>query len=136
MNYDKLKELLERHEGKRKRPYPCSAGKITIGIGHNLDAHDLPEDIIQRFFHTDINESINTCTVLFKAWQWIPDMKQVVLANMAFQLGHNKLSGFKKLIAAVNTKDWQEAAKEMKDSKWYVQSGNRSIELVAIMRNS
>lgn len=135
MNYDKLKELLERHEGYRKRPYQCSAGKITIGIGHNLDAHDLPKDIIQRFFYTDINESINTCTVLFKAWQWIPDMKQVVLANMAFQLGHNKLSGFIKLIAAVNAKDWQEASRQMLDSKWARQTPERANELAEIMRN-
>lgn len=33
---DRIKEQLVRHEGLRLRPYRCTAGKLTIGIGRNL----------------------------------------------------------------------------------------------------
>lgn len=135
MNYNKLRSLLEIHEGKRSRPYQCSAGKTTIGIGHNLDDSDLPEEVIQHIFTLDIKGCLVTCDKLFKTWHMLPDMKQVVLANMAFQLGYNRLKGFKKLIAAANAKDWQEASRQMLDSKWARQVPNRANELAEIMRN-
>ncbi len=34
---DRIKEQLVRHEGLRLKPYRCTAGKLTIGIGRNLD---------------------------------------------------------------------------------------------------
>ena len=33
----KVKEQLLRHEGLRFKPYRCPAGKLTIGIGRNLN---------------------------------------------------------------------------------------------------
>ena len=38
-----LIEHLKDCEGYRKQPYTCPAGKVTIGYGHNLEAH--PEAI-------------------------------------------------------------------------------------------
>ncbi len=34
---DRIKEQLIRHEGLRLKPYRCTAGKLTISIGDNLD---------------------------------------------------------------------------------------------------
>jgi len=34
---ERIKEQLVRHEGLRLKPYRCTAGKLTIGIGRNLD---------------------------------------------------------------------------------------------------
>ncbi|MFA6660842.1 MAG: lysozyme, partial [Bacilli bacterium] len=34
---DRIKEQLVRHEGLRLKPYRCTADKLTIGIGRNLD---------------------------------------------------------------------------------------------------
>jgi len=43
INYnDILYEQLKRDEGSRLQCYQCSAGKPTIGIGHNLQANYLP----------------------------------------------------------------------------------------------
>ncbi len=33
----RIKEQLVRHEGLRLKPYRCTAGKLTIGTGRNLD---------------------------------------------------------------------------------------------------
>lgn len=34
---ERIKEQLVRHEGVRLKPYRCTVGKLTIGIGRNLD---------------------------------------------------------------------------------------------------
>ena len=34
---NRIKAQLVRHEGLRLKPYRCTAGKLTIGIGRNLD---------------------------------------------------------------------------------------------------
>jgi lysozyme len=63
-----------------------------------------------------------------------PTNVQRVCVNMAFNLGRTRLSRFKKMITAVNEGKYAKAADEMIDSKWYGQVGNRSRELVELMR--
>ena len=65
-----------------------------------------------------------------------PAQVQSVLVNMAFNLGPNKLAGFKDFKEALLRKDYQSAANEMINSKWYNQVGLRSEELVDIMRDN
>jgi GH24 family phage-related lysozyme (muramidase) len=38
---------LTRHEGLRLKPYLCPAGKLTIGIGRNLEARNFPQAAAQ-----------------------------------------------------------------------------------------
>jgi lysozyme len=56
----------------------------------------------------------------------MPDEMRLILVDMAFQLGETGLSRFVKFRAAVESKDWQRAADELVNSKWYLQSGRRS----------
>jgi lysozyme len=58
---------------------------------------------------------------------------QRVIVNMAFNLGYSRLKGFKRMLAAVSNRDYERAAKEMEDSKWYGQVGRRSKELCRLM---
>ena len=50
---------------------------------------------------------------------------------MCFQLGRPRLSKFKKFIAAVKEQDWELAADEMKDSRWYNQTTARAERLIS-----
>ena len=59
---------------------------------------------------------------------------QHILANMMFNMGRPRLSGFKKFNAAVAAGEWEEAAEEMIDSRWYRQVTNRADRLVTRMR--
>lgn len=137
MNEADLRMHLTRHEGKRYRPYTCSAGKLTIGVGHNLESSDLPEFIVQGLLSHDIEECLRACRVLFPNWKVIPEDKQLVLANMSFQLGATRLGGFRKMVAAVNMGLWDTAANEMSDSKWAkTDTPKRAKELVDIMRKT
>lgn len=56
-----------------------------------------------------------------------------IVYNMMFNLGVPKLLKFKKMWKALENQDYAEAAKEMKDSNWYRQVGNRAKRLVKKM---
>ena len=59
---------------------------------------------------------------------------QLIIANMMFNMGYPRLSKFKGMKAGVDARDWQQAADEMVDSKWYTQVPNRARRLVDRMR--
>ena len=45
---------VEAHEGRRRSPYRCTAGKLTIGVGHNLDDVPLSDEAIDVIFRNDL----------------------------------------------------------------------------------
>ena len=59
----------------------------------------------------------------------LDDNRHRVVANMCFNLGQPRFSGFKKFIHAMQVSDWERAAEEMMDSKWATQVGDRAKRL-------
>jgi lysozyme len=57
-----------------------------------------------------------------------------VLIEMVFNLGMPRLMGFKKMLSALERKDYEQAAKEMLNSRWSVQVGNRATTMAQMMR--
>ena len=54
MNKTLLLSELCRDEGFKDKPYTCSAGKISIGIGRNLEDVGLSRDEILYLYRNDI----------------------------------------------------------------------------------
>lgn len=134
MNYPLLRTLLEQHEGFRDKPYHCSAGRLTIGIGHNLE-NGMDEDVLRQQFEIDINHAIDNCHRLFNNFRDLPDTKQVVLTDMMFNMGYTTLAKFKKLRNAIERRQFDIAAHEMQDSKWCTQVGDRCTTLCNLMKS-
>ncbi len=134
---ERLREMLIRHEGLRLKPYRDSVGKLTIGVGRNLDDIGISEDEAFYLLENDIRRAEETaaeCAALHGVvFESLPEDARLVLTDMAFNLGY-KLSGFKKMFAALRAGDYEEAAREMLDSRWARQVGNRARELSEIMR--
>tara|TARA_R110002020_G_C15775951_1_gene728645 strand:+ start:108 stop:524 length:417 start_codon:yes stop_codon:yes gene_type:complete len=131
----KLIEQLKRHEGLVLQPYRCTEGKLTIGYGRNLDSNGISKLEAEKMLYNDVDETIDNLNNL------IPDImmqlnqaRKGVIINMAFNLGIHGLLKFKKMIAALEVGDYDEAAIQMMDSKWARQVGKRAIELSEQMR--
>ena len=134
MNKQRLMAQLREHEGLRLKPYHCTAGKLTIGIGRNLEAVGLREDEAIYMLNNDINETYDK---LRNAWPKIillDDARQNVMINMAFNIGVAGLMKFSKMLNALALTDYEQAAKEMLDSKWADQVGERAVKLAMQMR--
>ena len=126
-------EDLKRDEGFRPKPYRCTAGKLTIGYGRNIEDVGINEAEAEMLLCNDIEEATADLMDIFPGWFDYMWPKKEALVNMRFNLGPARFRKFKKMISAVKAEDWQEAAKQAKDSKWYNQVGDRAKRIVATL---
>jgi len=124
---------LRDEEGYRKTPYRDSLGKLTIGIGYNLDA-GMPGDealVLARYRCWKLSAA------LAREWPWYAGLnapRQAALIAMAYQMGLDGLRGFKEMLAALATGAHETAAREALDSKWAAQTPARAQRTAEIIR--
>jgi lysozyme len=135
VTYDQktLADELIRDEGLKLTPYRCTAGKLTIGVGRNLDDRGLSRDEVMYLFKNDIAICEKDLDVLFPKWRNLSDARQRVLLNMAFNLGRERFAGFKKFWGNLALGDYKAAAQEMMSSAWSNQVGQRAVRLRDMM---
>lgn len=124
---------IKRHEGLRLKPYRCSAGKLTIGYGRNLDEIGISEDEAEYLLQKDLYRVVSELTRSIPIFNDLGFNRRYVLIDMCFNLGLPKLLGFKKMWKALYVEDYQLAAKEMLDSRWARQVGDRAVRLADAM---
>ena len=133
MNLTALKEELIRDEGLRLKPYRDTVGKLTIGVGRNLDDVGITKDEAMHLLECDIRRVKADLDLALSWWRGLDDVRQRALVNMAFNLGITRLMGFKNTLAAIRAGNYVDAAKGMLDSKWATQVGERATRLAAMM---
>ena len=144
MNIDKLREQLEIDEGVVYEIYLDHLGYPTFGIGHLVKEADpeagwdvgtaVTESRCIKAFESDIESVLSDCYKLYEDFDDLPEEAQQIIANMMFNLGYPRLSKFKGMKRGVDSQDWNQAADEMVDSRWYRQVGARAERLEARMR--
>lgn len=127
---------LERDEGKRNKPYLDTEGHLTIGIGRNLDALGVSDDEIELMLMNDLKWVVHALDSNLPWWRDMPEPHQRALANMCFNLGYPRLSGFKKMLAALQAGNGEDAATEALDSRWANQVGARAERIAALYRSA
>lgn len=125
-----LKELMIKHEGLKLKPYKDTVGKLTIGVGRNLDDNGISEDEAFKMLENDIyGWVIPTLKKLFPEFDKFSINRQNALISMMFNLGEVRFRGFKQMIFAIQTGNWNLASEQAVASKWYSQVKNRGIEI-------
>ena len=145
MNLDKLREEIKYDEGSVNEIYLDHLGLPTFGIGHLVTERDeeygwevgtpVSEDRCNECFDTDIQTVLADCNILYPDFNELPEEAQRIIANMMFNMGRPRLSKFKGMKRGVDARDWNAAADEMVDSRWYRQVTKRADRLVERMRN-
>lgn len=133
MNREQLKTWIKHHEGYDDKPYICTAGKLTIGYGRNLQDNGISQDEAEYMLNNDFKRTekdLLGCTWYINAPPTVKD----ALFNMCFNLGLPRLLGFRRMIAALIEKDYTKAAMEALDSKWAVQVGDRAKDVALMIR--
>ncbi|MGE4118933.1 MAG: lysozyme [Candidatus Nitrosocosmicus sp.] len=129
-----LRDWLIRHEGIKQKPYRCTAGKLTIGVGRNLDDNGISLEECYYLLDNDIKR----CKKDLENYQWYtkqpPGVKDA-LVNMCFNLGINRLLKFKKMILALSASHFHQAANEALDSLWAKQVGQRAKDVANMIRD-
>lgn len=129
---DKLIKQLKKHEGIELKPYKCTSGKLTIGIGRNLEDVGISEHEAEYLLMNDLD----TYMTAAKTYDWyagLNDPRKAVIVSMLFNMGQTNFNKFLKMKQALDAGDYAEAAKQMLDSKWAKQVKGRADELAAQM---
>ena len=145
MNLEKLREEIKYDEGSVNEIYLDHLGLATFGIGHLVTEWDeeygwevgtpVSEDRCNEVFDSDIQIVLSDCQHLYPDFNDLPEEVQIIIANMMFNMGRPRLSKFKGMKRGVDARDWNTAADEMVDSRWYRQVTKRADRLVERMRN-
>lgn len=134
-----LMSMIERHEGRRNKPYRCPAGRLTIGVGHNMEARPLPRDMqafldkhgyitdgmVDQLLITDLGDAMRDAIEVVGAqvWDTLTLARQYAIIDMTFTLGAGGLRKFRRFLAAVRAGEWTRAADEIRASRYYRQLG-------------
>ena len=136
----KLVQMLKVHEGVKSHAYVDTVGKITIGVGRNIDFTDglgLSDREIEFLLVNDIERVEEEIT---SALPWTVDLlvanspRYDALVDLCFNLGLPRFLNFVKALDACSEGDWDKAADEFLDSRWATQVGNRATEIAAMIR--
>jgi lysozyme len=139
MNREKLVDELLADECVGGKPalklYLDSKGIPTIGIGHNLK---VPITLGAAYYicNDDIDAVEADLNTALKWWVRLDEVRQRVLFNMCFNMGIARLMGFEKFLGYAFVGKWDDAAREMLDSKWAREDVQpaRSSRLAEMMR--
>ena len=156
MTYDrtKLEAELTRDEDLRLKTYRCTAGKLSIGIGRNLDdvgisaaetqalgitkasciARGITRAQASALFGNDIAGCERALDRCLAWWRTLNPVRQRVLLNMCFNMGIGTLLTFKNTLEFMRTGKFGAAAEGMLASRWRRQVGARALRLAEMMR--
>jgi len=126
-------QLIIKHEGLRLLPYLDSVGKLTIGVGRNIDDNGISQGEAMLLLRNDITR---TKEELLSLGLKLNGARGAALVDMLFNLGLHNFLQFKNMIMALEMKDYIVAAEEMLDSKWASQVGNRANELAEMVKTN
>jgi len=129
-------ELLILHEGLKLKPYRCTAGKLTIGIGRNLDDVGITESEAHYLAENDLWRVRMQLDHFFPWRRTLDPVRQMVLMDMCFNLGIGRFCSFSRTLTHVKAGEYDAASKEMLDSLWASQVGQRAQRLSAMMRTA
>ena len=127
-------QQLRLHEGERLKPYRCTAGKLTIGVGRNLEDRGITAEESAYLLNNDIDREWKNLTAVLPWVTGLNDVRQRVLLDMSFNLGIAGLLKFKNTLATIKAGQYSKAGDMMLDSLWAKQVGGRATRLAQMMR--
>lgn len=142
-----ITSLLQYEEGFREKPYMCSEGYPTVGTGIRIGPKGadlknyeftVPREVDAVWLHSILNSTMKGMLMnerIAKAMNVLDEARTAVLVSMAYQMGVAGLAQFKNALYLVETKQFEEAAKAMLDSKWARQTPNRAKRHAEQMRS-
>lgn len=143
-----LKQLLTKHEGRKNKPYKDTKGIATIGIGHNIDAKGLPDDIrkfldengyitdemIYRLLADDIADASADVERLYPLSYSFSESRRFALVDFLFNVGLRTARTFTNTNKAINEERWDDAADGLLASKYARQVGKRAQTIARMLR--
>ena len=134
MKFTSIEAILLHDEDIKLKPYRDSRGKLTIGVGRNLDDIGITEEEAYHLLDNDIVRVQDEAAQNFSWFQGLSSSRKIVILSMIFNLGLAGFKNFKGMISSIEKDDFDKAANEMLLSLWAKQVGQRAVVLSDMMR--
>lgn len=131
-----LRLVLEQDEGVVHEIYEDHLGNPTCGIGHLIIEADrehawpigtaISEARVTQLYNQDVAVALKDARWISPDFDELPDAARIVIASLCFQLGSPRYQKFRLHHAAIEARDWREAAAQLRDSRLYRQTTNRT----------
>jgi len=131
-------EMLRAHEGVETHAYKCTAEKITIGVGRNIDPAGgigLSDDEIDFLLANDVARVNKELLLTFSWFAELDEVRKDAMINICFQLGLPRLKKFKMSLAHMKNGDYDLAADEFLISNWANQTPARAKDITHMIRS-
>lgn len=145
-NVDAFTCQIKKHEGVKNVSYKDSDNLLTGGVGHLLRQNEIelyplgtpiPEAQVNKWLEQDTVTALKIAQTLCNdVWADLTDVRKRALVDLAYNLGQTRLAKFTNFLAAMNRSDFDRAAAELKNSKWYSQVGRRGPNIVVMIAQS
>jgi lysozyme len=132
-------DMIKKDEGWVSHAYQDHLGFWTIGYGFLIDQRrggGIPKEVAEYWLQHIVHGIVNDLSKRLSFFQDLPDAIQQCLVNMAYQLGTNGLLSFRKMMAALENGNYQQAAIEALDSRWAQQTPNRANRIAVIIASA
>jgi len=123
---DRVRKRLIEEEGLKLKLYHCTAGKLTIGVGRNVEDRGITHDTAMQMLDEDIDICVGELEKNISWFEDAPTKIQEVLIDLCFNMGINRLMGFVKTLHKLKTGAYREAAEELLDSRYASSVPNRA----------
>ena len=121
MDLPNLKQSIRNAEDLKLKPYLCPAKKLTIGYGRNLEDNGITPREAEILLENDLLLLKLILEDKIKFFHKLDHIRQNVLIEMAYNMGLSNLLNFKNTLNYLKNKDYENASKEMLNSKWHEQ---------------
>lgn len=149
--FKRLIDLLIKEEGYRRMPYLDTKGKLTVGIGMNLESGNYSkaeiaayklngislqaakEECADEIYHLDLQLRRSPI------YNTLNDIRQAIIVDMSFNMGMDKVFRFAQMWNALSNHNYVEAAKQMlwndngSKTDYYVDVKKRADNLARMM---
>lgn len=135
MDPAKVRKMLVIDEGLRLKPYKCTAGKTTIGIGRNLSDVGISKETAYQMLDEDIKRSESDCIAIFgkELWDKWSENRRIGWINIAFNIGLTRLLFFKNTLRYAMAGNWTMVDAGFRDSLYARQVGKRAERVIAMI---
>jgi lysozyme len=144
-----ISRRLEFHEGCVLTPYRCPAGKLTIGVGRNLEdnplnekerralgdyEHGITHNGAMMLLRNDVERCLKDLKTL-ECWRSLSIERRYALLDMCFQLGFRGLCKFERMLKALEEKNYHLASIHCLDSKYAKDTPARAKRIANTIKN-
>jgi len=123
---NEIRDHVKEYEGYSQLVYECTAGYATIGYGRNLEQRGITKAESEYLLANDLQQCIKELRGIINKFDDLPDKAQLVLIDMCYNLGLSKLLNFENMLDAIDARDWEEASKQLLDSRYAAQVKRRA----------